>query len=69
MDKDLIISFPVYRDITTINASPMLASQAPNLKKMIDVMVNDIVFIERISGIYKTNLSVIPSSASRDIRR
>lgn len=63
------MSFPVYRDIATIKASPILASHAPNLRNIIEVTVKVIIFIDRRSGTYRTSLSVTPSRASRDIRR
>jgi len=63
------MSLPQCRDITTISASPILASHAPRVNRISDTMASDIVFVVSSKGTYMTSLRVIPSRDSRDISK
>lgn len=69
IDRELIISLPVFREADTISARPNLASQAPMVSITMHEDAKGIIFNVSVSGTINTKLKVIPSKASKDIRR
>lgn len=63
------MSFPVARDIATISLSPSLASQAPNVRRIIARAVFGACATASVNGTNNTNLRVIPSRDRRTMRK
>lgn len=57
------------RDISTIKLRPRLASQAPNVRRIIVRVAIGFPTELRVYGTNRTIVSMTPSSDSKDIRR
>jgi hypothetical protein len=66
---DWILSDPYVRDISTIKASPNLASQAPIDNRMILVKIDSDDDAARVIGISITSLSIKASKDRSDISK
>lgn len=66
---DWILSDPYVRDISTISASPNLASHAPIDSRMILIKIDSDDEIARVNGINITNLNMNASSDISDISK
>jgi hypothetical protein len=63
------LSEPYWRDIFTRILSPNLASQAPNVRRIRDVVGIAILIIVNVDGENITNLNSIPSKHNNAINR
>lgn len=69
MVKIFNMSLPYDRDIITINLSPSLASQAPNVSRMTLRLEFGALQIDIDIGINRTIVSIIPSNDKRFINK
>jgi len=63
------MSDPYIRDISTISLKPRLASQAPNVSRMMVSVATGLPNTLIVYGMNRTIVSITPSSDRRDIRR